>query len=692
MKKRITALALAFVMVMGTVALAAGTEKSITVTPMGLNINGQAVTPTKSDGTPAEVFAYDGTTYAPVRYLAELLDIDVVWDKNDSNTAKLANVPGFTAPAASTALTDGVYTGVGTGRNGDVTVEVTVSGGAISAVKVTGHSETAGISDPAIERIPAAIVAGQSVAVNTVAGATLTSNAILDAVKDCVKQAGGDPATFGTASKPATSGKTVEYDADIAIVGAGGAGLMAALTASEGGAKVVVLEKGANAAASNFSLCGGPAGAETKLAKESGITVTNKEVFDHLYSFANTTVDAKLLWEVWCRAGVAIDNMMDLGIPFRDVNEDTYGVGYRARHSFGVRGIDRVTPITTAIEKNGGQFLYETPGEHIIMENGKAVGVQGTNANGDTVIVHAKAVMTCTGGFQGNKEMLKEHFGDINVISLGSNTPTGDGINMVLEAGGQLDRNFGVLGDEFKSNNVKATTANNANLTFWLYGGLFVDRDGDRFINEKKIADFPLAMGGEAILRQGKVYAVMGEEYYKACTTEGKGIISYLGDPDNWASKAGLRVKDGLTAAPEQLQEAINDGWAIKADTLAEAAEYFGLENLEKTVAEYDANCAKGVDPVYGKAANFMKAIGKGPYYVFEYEPAAWSTFGGVKTDSYLRAVGANGDVIPGLYCGGCEVGSYYAVPYFDGPGSCVGIAIGSGVWAGENMLSYIGK
>ena len=63
-----------------------------------------------------------------------------------------------------------------------------------------------------------------------------------------------------------------------------------------------------------------------------------------------------------------------------------------------------------------------------------------------------------------------------------------------------------------------------------------------------------------------------------------------------------------------------------------------------------------------------------------------------MKTDSYLRAVGANGDVIPGLYCGGCEVGSYYAVPYYDGPGSCVGLAIGSGVWAAENMLDYIGK
>ena len=89
MKKRITALALAIFMVLGTVALAAGTEKTVTVSPMTLNINGQAVTPTKSDGTAAEVFSYDGATYVPLRYLSELLGITVEWDKNAPNTAKL---------------------------------------------------------------------------------------------------------------------------------------------------------------------------------------------------------------------------------------------------------------------------------------------------------------------------------------------------------------------------------------------------------------------------------------------------------------------------------------------------------------------------------------------------------------------------------------------------------------------------
>ena len=108
-KKRAFAMALALVMALGTVALAAGAEKTITVTPMTLNINGQTVTPGKSDGAPAEVFSYDGATYVPLRYLSELLGIEVDWDKDAPDTARLVNVPGFEAGSKARATVYGVY-------------------------------------------------------------------------------------------------------------------------------------------------------------------------------------------------------------------------------------------------------------------------------------------------------------------------------------------------------------------------------------------------------------------------------------------------------------------------------------------------------------------------------------------------------------------------------------------------------
>ncbi len=109
MKKRIAAISLALVMGLGAVAVAAGADKTITVTPMGMTINGQTVTPLKSDGTPAEVFAYDGATYVPLRYLSELLGIQVEWDEKAPNTAKLVNVPGFEGGRTVQATVYGVY-------------------------------------------------------------------------------------------------------------------------------------------------------------------------------------------------------------------------------------------------------------------------------------------------------------------------------------------------------------------------------------------------------------------------------------------------------------------------------------------------------------------------------------------------------------------------------------------------------
>lgn len=113
MRKRITALALACVMGLGTVAAAAGAEKSITVTPMSLSVDGRQVTPTKSDGTPAEVFAYEGATYAPVRYLAELMGFGVEWDKNDAETAKLVSSQTFEHTVDWAAEYDVIVVGFG---------------------------------------------------------------------------------------------------------------------------------------------------------------------------------------------------------------------------------------------------------------------------------------------------------------------------------------------------------------------------------------------------------------------------------------------------------------------------------------------------------------------------------------------------------------------------------------------------
>lgn len=157
----------------------------------------------------------------------------------------VAAVLAFAAGTAPSAFAkDGVYTSTTLGRNGDVTVQTTITNGRIADVKVLDWSETHPIADLPRVKVPADIVKNQSLGVDVVSGATLTSFAIINGVRDALKQAGLNPADFSKKIAPQPKlTDTVEESADIVIIGAGGAGLSAAVTAAKAGKSVIVMEK-----------------------------------------------------------------------------------------------------------------------------------------------------------------------------------------------------------------------------------------------------------------------------------------------------------------------------------------------------------------------------------------------------------------------------------------------------------------
>lgn len=477
-------------------------------------------------------------------------------------------------------------------------------------------------------------------------------------------------------------------ECDAVIVGAGAAGLMAALKLSEGGMKVIVVEKGPSAGMSNFALCGGPAACETTIQEQEKAVVTLDQLFNYMYDFSRTGVNGKLLRNCLANTGDAVNSMVDLGIPMI-LKDDTYGVGFRARHMFGAGGIDRVAPIVSAIETNGGELNYSIGAEKVIIEDERAVGIQ-TDAGID---IMAKHVIVCSGGFLGDEEMQLERL-NTKVIPLGNVFSDGTGIRMVLDAGGAWDRNFSVLGNECGA--VPSTIEGspftedfhnvNEHYGYWLFGGLCTDTAGERFIDESKIAEFPLAVGGEALLRAGKAYVVMDSEYYEAVKNEG--IYAYLGQPANWSSgPMADYYKTTPEHAEEHLQQAIDEGWACKASTVAELAEKFSLVSLEATVETYNKFCDAEVDSDFGKSAAFLKPVKTAPFYIFEYVPSAWGTNGGVKVDSHLRALNTDNEPIEGLYVAGVDQGSVYSMPYYTNEGASVGLALGSGVYVAKEIL-----
>ncbi|BAK43786.1 FAD-dependent oxidoreductase [Eggerthella sp. YY7918] len=477
-------------------------------------------------------------------------------------------------------------------------------------------------------------------------------------------------------------------ECDVAIVGAGAAGLIAALKLAEAGMKVVIVEKAPSAAMSNFSMCGGPAACETKLQEQEGETVTLDTLFTYMYDFSRTSVNGALLRNCLAGTTYALNTMIDLGVPM-SLWPDVYGNGFRARHFLESEGEERVAPLVQAIEAAGGEFLYSTGGEKIIMEDGVVKGLQTDKG----IDVMAPNVVVCTGGFLGGEEMQMQVF-NTPVFPLGNTLSDGVGINMVLDAGGALDRNFAVLGNECGA--VAATTSGspftedwhnvNEHYGYWLFGGLYTDTAGERFIDEGRIAQFPLAIGGEALLRAGKAYIVMDSDYYEG--VKGDGIYAFLGEPESWVS--GLEADYYKTTpenAEEHLQQAIDEGWALKADTIAELAEKFSLDGLEATVERYNSFCEAGKDTDFGKDPAFLKPVKTAPFYIFEYVPSGWSTNGGAKVDSHLRAMDANNNPIPGLYVAGVDQGSVYSVPYYTNPGASVGLALGSGSFVADQII-----
>lgn len=519
--------------------------------------------------------------------------------------------------SASNALSfkAGEYTAKAAGKNGDVEVKVTFDETSIKAIEVVSSNETAGLGDTAMDRISKAIIDGQTLAVDAVTGATLSSNAMLAAVEDCATQAGGNIELLKSTKSEQKSDKQNQEEVittDIVIVGAGAAGLTAGISASSAGADVLIIEKGMNSAVSNGANAGGPIAVGTKIQAEEGEDLTLEKLYSHMSAFGNNTINDSLLHKTLAVTGETIDLLDDLGLDVY-LRQDAYGVGFRARHGIREKGQDRMKFLEDEITKNGGELMFKTTGEEIILDdNGNAVGIKATKADGTKLTINA----------------------------LGNTLSTGDGINMVLAAGGREDKNWGIVANEFSASNAKNGTwsrESNQNLRFGIYGGLLVNGNGDRFFNEQIMASEPLS-GAEASLRQGKYYAVVDDAYYQSVAKNG--IWATLGAPESWVagarnlspeapeSKSHVKV---LTEAPNQLQEAIDQGWAFKADTIEELAEHFGLDNLADTVARYNEMCAAGKD-----------------------------------------------------------AGSLFTAPYYDNEGSAFGLSLGSGTLAGRNMASYV--
>ena len=496
-----------------------------------------------------------------------------------------------------------------------------------------------------------------------------------------------------------------ENKADIVVIGSGAAGAVAAYKLAKKGLSVILLEKGKSLNDSDFSKISGFMGCETAFQKKRGITVASKEnLYNRLTSLGMSGVNHKLIRTLLEYSVEAADILQEMGMHFicfadsiemEDREKYLDRIDWGPVHIIDEWGSERAELVEKALRKVGVDLVLDCEAKKIIQEGGDKYSVYAICGGNADCKIEASAVFLATGGFGGNKEMMHKFFNGAPVDNLGSAANTGDGIKMAMEVGAVMNNNVGLCCCELSGSNPKLKKYPfdedyrpvNDNLSFALYGGLCVDSEGERFMNEGLLADIPLSTSGIPALSVGKMYTIMDADYYEKCCEEG--VYKCLGEPDwDFGSHLFIPVVD---RAKEQFAEAEQQGWGFRAETIRELSEKTGLNNLQKTISKYNDYCEKGKDEEFGKASHFLTPIAEGKgYYAFEYTCGYWCTIGGIKTDAQLRALDANDKPIGGLYIGGTEMGSAFGTTYYDIPANGSGLSIASGALAADKISEYI--
>ncbi|WP_289077423.1 FAD-dependent oxidoreductase [uncultured Parasutterella sp.] len=574
----------------------------------------------------------------------------------------------------------GTYTAAAKGNGGDVPVTVTFSKDKIEKIQVGTNKETPGIGSVAIEQVPAAIVKNQSLAVNAVAGASITSKAILAAVAACVSKAGANPeALQTTVQKQAQKAEEKTLNADIAIVGAGAAGQTAAIRASQLGKKVILLEKmpfAGGAAAVN----GGTVVIQgSKIQKDAGVKDDSPEIMTEDYIKNGHGLNNKRMLDLYVHnVGSMIDwattdGGMQLNTKAGFTNEAEHSKPRVMRWVDGAQGATR--NFKASVEKSGAKVMLGTPVEEITLNNGAVTGVKAKGNGGVLYTIKAPAVILTTGGFGANKDMLTGNLK--NALYYGVKSSNGDGHRMAMKIGAKTQMmDLGKIypnGMEVAPGIAKSTIWSNK-AAFEDNSGIMVNRAGKRVISE---LDTNHNIKNEEVKQGGKLFILMDQKTYDAFLTKLNITGISKGDMDNWLAQDGKGYPI-----------------VVKADSIPAVAKKAGVNGaeLQKTVARYNTFVKNGKDEEFNRPAKFMKTQVSltGPYYIVEQQPRFATTMGGVVTDRTLNVVNKQDKPIKGLFAAGELVGG--AMGDDSPPGGNMAWAMTSGKLAAESAVKFLNK
>ena len=663
----------------------------------------------------------------------------------EAAAAALAQAGAAETVAAS--LTDGDYTAEAIGFDRAVTdkIVVTIADGKIASIAFDGNcGSTPPMLDTVANTLFPRIIEAQSTGVDSLTGATVTSNAAKKAIDDCLTQAGADLASFHAI--PEKKGGEEEITTQVLVIGMGGSGTYAALRAQESGAQVLAIEKQARY------------GGTTALTSEIG--VINPPRIKEEYNNGEDYCDGEAMHQAWLNyvegdakediidiyfdhSGEALDWLVldhgakvDFEAQAGFTEADTYKVKFQwipnkdertpGAPTYGYNKAEIATYFDRLVNDFvdlGGQYMLETEAYELIVEDGKCTGVKARNlADGTEYTIKADAVVIATGGFLGNPEMTEKYLsneyyplkGEWKVY--GSARNDGKMIQSAID-NGAATYNIGMPPEVHMSGTADFINALDYGFEIHTIEGMLDFNTGREPI--WTVADLPLIMGVSsnslAVANNGKRFTgepgiamldpwIAGPNYYSIWSAEQiDGIVNdglkvdVIGPAVGFLGHRGS-IPSGipLPEAYDVLDIAIDRGYVFKADTIEALAEKISIDPaaLAETVSTYNSFCEAGKDDEFGKPASDLVAIGKGPYYAIKMASYSYNTVAGLDIDAQFRVLNTEGAPIDGLYALGSDSAGVLFTekkPYVTFGGANNGWALTSAYVAGPIIAEYVG-
>lgn len=515
----------------------------------------------------------------------------------------------------------GVFTGESKGKNGAIKVEITIENAEIKDIKVVENHES-DFTKNVFEQLPKAMVAANTADVDVISGATLTSNAIIEAVKDAIKKSG---ITLAAKNASQDSKKVEDTSTDVVIIGSGGAGLTAAIEATNNGAKVIVVEKNSFMGGNTNYATGGMNAAGTKYQEAKGVKDTPELFYQDTMKGGHDLNNPDLLKVLTEKSADSIYWLESLGADLSTIGRS--GGQSADRMHTAPKGAAVGSYLMGIFEENvkklGIDVRLNTKAVEILSEGNKASGIVVETSEGQKYTINAKAVVIASGGFGASKEMVAKYKPEL--VDFGTtNQPgaTGDAFGLIEK----LD--VALVDMEQIQTHPTVVPVKNEMITEGVRGegAILVNREAKRFIDELETRD----VVSKAILSQ-----------------EGKTAFLILDQ----------HIVDNMVA----IKKYKDAGLLTEAATIKELAEKIGVnpEELEKTINTYNGYFKAKNDKDFGRRV-LAGELAAAPFYAVEVSPAIHHTMGGIKINTNAEVINNAGNVVEGLFAAGEVTGGIH--------------------------------